>query len=68
VLLSPYPPDFNLIEEYFRVLKKFIKKKWCGNEDFLEADSTVVWQLAEKDSKKEWVNMAGFWHYLCFLA
>ena len=25
--LSPYSPDFNPIEEYFGVLKRFIKKK-----------------------------------------
>lgn len=25
--LSPYSPDFNPIEEHFRMLKKFIKKK-----------------------------------------
>lgn len=34
-LLSPYSPDFNPIEEYFGVLKKFIKKKWHKNEDFI---------------------------------
>jgi transposase len=33
--LSPYSPDFNPIEEYFGVLKKFIKKKWYENEDFI---------------------------------
>jgi transposase len=33
--LSPYSPDFNPIEEYFGVLKKFIKKKWQDNEDFI---------------------------------
>jgi transposase len=33
--LSPYSPDFNPIEEYFGVLKKFIKKKWHENEDFI---------------------------------
>ncbi|KAF6783011.1 hypothetical protein CSOJ01_15943 [Colletotrichum sojae] len=33
--LSPYSPDFNPIEEYFGVLKRFIKKKWCENEDFI---------------------------------
>jgi transposase len=33
--LLPYSPDFNPIEEYFGVLKKFIKKKWYENEDFI---------------------------------
>jgi hypothetical protein len=33
--LPPYSPDFNSIEEYFGVLKKFIKKKWHGDEDFI---------------------------------
>lgn len=33
--LPPYSPDFNPIEEFFGVLKKFIKKKWHENEDFI---------------------------------
>jgi transposase len=33
--LSLYSPDFNPIEEHFGVLKKFIKKKWHENEDFI---------------------------------
>jgi hypothetical protein len=33
--LSLYSPDFNLIKEHFGVLKKFIKKKWHENEDFI---------------------------------
>jgi transposase len=33
--LSPYSPDFNPIKEHFGVLKKFIKKKWRKNEDFI---------------------------------
>jgi transposase len=33
--LSPYSPDFNPIEEHFGVLKKFIKKKWYENKDFI---------------------------------
>jgi transposase len=33
--LLPYSPDFNLIEEHFGVLKRFIKKKWHENEDFI---------------------------------
>lgn len=33
--LPPYSPDFNPIEEYFGVLKNFIKKKWHENEDFI---------------------------------
>jgi len=32
--LYPYSPNFNSIKEFFRVLKKFIKKKWHENEDF----------------------------------
>lgn len=35
LFLSPYSPDFNPIKEYFRVLKRFIKKKWHENEDFI---------------------------------
>jgi transposase len=34
-LLPSYSPDFNPIEEHFGVLKKFIKKKWHENEDFI---------------------------------
>jgi transposase len=33
--LPPYSPDFNPIEEHFGVLKKYIKKKWHENEDFI---------------------------------
>jgi transposase len=33
--LPLYSPDFNPIKEYFGVLKKFIKKKWHKNEDFI---------------------------------
>ncbi len=36
--LSPYSPDFNPIEEYFGVLKKFIKKHWHENEDFIRRE------------------------------
>jgi hypothetical protein len=36
--LSPYSPDFNPIEEHFGVLKKFIKKKWHENEDFISRE------------------------------
>jgi transposase len=36
--LSPYSPDFNPIEEYFGVLKKFIKKKWHENKDFISRE------------------------------
>ena len=39
--LLPYSPDFNLIKEYFRVLKKFIKKKWHENEDFCKRVQNV---------------------------
>jgi transposase len=35
VLTTPYSPDFNPIKEHFGVLKKFIKKKWYKNEDFI---------------------------------
>jgi transposase len=34
--LPPYSPDLNPIEEYFSVLKKFIKKKWHENEVLLQ--------------------------------
>jgi transposase len=33
--LPLYSPNFNPIEEHFGVLKKFIKKKWHENEDFI---------------------------------
>jgi transposase len=33
--LLPYSPDFNPNKEYFGVLKKFIKKKWHKNKDFI---------------------------------
>jgi hypothetical protein len=33
--LSLYSPNFNPIEEYFGMLKKFIKKKWHENEYFI---------------------------------
>jgi hypothetical protein len=36
--LLPYSSDFNLIKEYFGVLKKFIKKKWHKNEDFISRE------------------------------
>jgi hypothetical protein len=38
VFLPPYSPDFNPIEEYFGVLKKFIKKHWHENEDFIKRE------------------------------
>lgn len=36
--LSPYSPDFNPIEEYFSVLKRFIKKRWYRNRDFIRRE------------------------------
>lgn len=39
--LSPYSPDFNPIKEHFRVLKKFIKKKWHENEDFVDRELKI---------------------------
>ena len=30
-----YSPNFNPIKEYFGVLKRFIKKKWRENKDFI---------------------------------
>ena len=33
--LSPYSFNFNPIEKHFGILKKFIKKKWYENEDFI---------------------------------
>lgn len=33
--LPLYSLDFNPIKEFFSVLKKFIKKKWHENEDFI---------------------------------
>ncbi|KAK4076900.1 hypothetical protein Purlil1_12524 [Purpureocillium lilacinum] len=35
--LSPYSPEFNPIEEYFGVLKRFIKN-WYENEDFIKRE------------------------------
>jgi hypothetical protein len=35
VFLLVYSLDFNPIKEHFSVLKKFIKKKWHENEDFI---------------------------------
>lgn len=37
-LLSPYSPDFNPIEEYFGVLKRFIKKTWRENQEFINRE------------------------------
>ena len=42
VFLSPYSPDFNPIEESFGVLKKFIKKTWHENEDFIVRVQNVL--------------------------
>jgi transposase len=40
--LYPYSPDFNPIEEFFfGVLKKFIKKKWHRNEDFISREFKI---------------------------
>lgn len=36
--LCPYSPDFNPIEEYFGVLKRFIKKHWYENERLIQID------------------------------
>jgi transposase len=36
--LSPYSPDFNPIEEHFGVLKRFIKKHWRENKDFIRRE------------------------------
>ncbi|KAI9146747.1 hypothetical protein HJFPF1_13485 [Paramyrothecium foliicola] len=33
IYLPPYSPDFNPIEEYFSVLKKFIQKDWIKNKE-----------------------------------
>jgi transposase len=33
--LCLYSPDFNPIKEFFEVLKKFVKKKWHENKDFI---------------------------------
>lgn len=38
VFLPPYSPDFNPIEEYFGVLKRFIKKHWYENEELIKLD------------------------------
>jgi hypothetical protein len=34
-LLSPYFPDFDPFEEHLASLRRFIKKKWYENEDFI---------------------------------
>lgn len=36
--LPPYSPDFNPIEEFFSVLKSFIKRYWRRNKDMIEMD------------------------------
>lgn len=36
--LPPYSPDFNPIEEFFSVLKKFIKRHWKANKDVINFD------------------------------
>jgi transposase len=36
--LLVYSPDFNPIKEFFGVLKKFIKKKWHDNKDFISRE------------------------------
>ncbi|KAI1839588.1 hypothetical protein JX266_014202, partial [Neoarthrinium moseri] len=38
VFLPPYSPDFNPIEEHFGVLKRFIRKTWFENNDFIQRD------------------------------
>lgn len=36
--LPPYSPDFNPIEEFFSVLKKYIKRHWKANKDVIDTD------------------------------
>jgi transposase len=36
--LSPYSPDFDPIEEMFSVLKRFIRKRWHKNRDFVRRE------------------------------
>jgi transposase len=36
--LSPYSPDFDPIEEFFSVLKKFIRKRWHRNREFIRRE------------------------------
>jgi transposase len=36
--LSPYSPNFNSIKEHFGVLKRFIRKKWHKNKDFISRE------------------------------
>ena len=42
--LSSYSLDFNPIEEYFGVLKRFIKKKWHENEDFIAREFYTLYR------------------------
>ena len=53
VYLPPYSPDFNPIEEFFSVLKKFIKKTWRRNKDFATADfkSYLEWCVERVGSR-----------------
>lgn len=39
--LPPYSPDLNPIEEYFSVLKRFIKKNWHENEDLIAREFSL---------------------------
>ena len=38
VYLPPYSPDFNPIEEFFSVLKSFIRRHWRRNKDIIDMD------------------------------
>lgn len=42
VFLPHYSPDFNPIEEYFGVLKRFIKKHWYENEELIKLDFQML--------------------------
>lgn len=36
-----YSPDFNPIKEHFGVLKKFIKRRWHENKDFISQEFKI---------------------------
>jgi transposase len=42
VYLPPYLPDLNPIEEFFAVLKAFVRKQWHEYEENLEQDFKVL--------------------------
>jgi transposase len=44
--LPPYPPDLNLIEEFFAELKTFIKRSWHYYEEIQSKALILFWNGA----------------------